>query len=83
MSALIYVFVPFLFFKERLWKTSAAAQIGRQAASTAQLKFKKQIQVARSLAKAVMDFWCLVEVVLDITLPRVGSSVKNYIFVIV
>ncbi|KAK1397988.1 Helicase/SANT-associated [Heracleum sosnowskyi] len=49
------------FVQERLWKTSAAGQIGRQAASAARLKFKEQKQVARSLAKAVTDFWCLVE----------------------
>ncbi|XP_017252243.1 chromatin modification-related protein EAF1 B isoform X2 [Daucus carota subsp. sativus] len=49
------------FAQERLWKTSAAAQIGCQAASAARLKFEEQKQVTRRLAKAVMDFWCLVE----------------------
>ncbi|KAL8146814.1 chromatin modification-related protein EAF1 B-like isoform X2 [Apium graveolens] len=49
------------FVQERLWKTSVAGQVGRQAASAAQLKFKEQKRVARSLAKTVMDFWCLIE----------------------
>ncbi|KAL1826151.1 hypothetical protein ACET3Z_012929 [Daucus carota] len=55
------------FAQERLWKISAAAQIGRQATSAARLKFGgqdihvRQKQVACCLAKAVKDFWCLVE----------------------
>ncbi|KAK1355983.1 Helicase/SANT-associated [Heracleum sosnowskyi] len=55
------------FAQERLWKISAAAQIGHQVTCAARLNFEeqdlrvRQKQVAHCLAKAVTDFWCLVE----------------------
>ncbi|KAL8092854.1 chromatin modification-related protein EAF1 B-like [Apium graveolens] len=55
------------FAQERLWKISAAAQIGRQVTCAARLNIEeqdirvRQKQVAHCLAKAVTDFWCLVE----------------------
>ncbi|URD79462.1 HSA [Musa troglodytarum] len=55
--------------EERLWKISAAAQVSRWIASCGQEKFeqvniwRKQKNVARSVAKAVMHFWNEAEVI--------------------
>ncbi|URD79467.1 HSA [Musa troglodytarum] len=57
------------FMQERLWKISAAAQVSRWIASCGQEKFeqvniwRKQKNVARSVAKAVMHFWNEAEVI--------------------
>ncbi|KAI8523225.1 hypothetical protein RHMOL_Rhmol13G0056700 [Rhododendron molle] len=51
------------FAQERLWKITAAAQLGHQIAATSQLRFEeqnldwKQKKVAHSLAKAIIEFW--------------------------
>ncbi|CAK9168219.1 unnamed protein product [Ilex paraguariensis] len=55
------------FSQERLWKISAAARLGYQAAFSSRLRFEeqnsrwKQKNVALTLAKAIMDFWHSVE----------------------
>ncbi|XP_047316069.1 chromatin modification-related protein EAF1 B-like isoform X2 [Impatiens glandulifera] len=55
------------FSQERLWKLTAAAQLGRQITFASHLRSKenfdhcKQKKVAYSLAKAIMDFWQLAE----------------------
>ncbi|CAM8973554.1 unnamed protein product [Rhodiola kirilowii] len=51
------------FIQERLWKMNAAAQISRKTALSSHLRDQKQMPVrrmkfvARSMAKAVMEFW--------------------------
>ncbi|MQM16704.1 hypothetical protein Taro_049661 [Colocasia esculenta] len=56
------------FTQERIWKITAASQISRFIASSGRLKFekenlcRKQRKAAHSMAKAVMSFWQLAEV---------------------
>ncbi|XP_019059011.1 PREDICTED: chromatin modification-related protein EAF1 B-like isoform X2 [Tarenaya hassleriana] len=55
------------FAQERLWKMTAAAQICHRIAFTSQLRFEEKIQhgklkkLASTLANAVLQFWCCVE----------------------
>ncbi|KAF8394105.1 hypothetical protein HHK36_020310 [Tetracentron sinense] len=66
------------FMQERVWKTTAAAQISNQVAFTGRLRFDeknlrlKQREVAHTLAKAIMQFWHSTEVLLNSDDPSVG-----------
>ncbi|XP_077225080.1 chromatin modification-related protein EAF1 B-like isoform X2 [Tasmannia lanceolata] len=59
------------YMQERVWKTHAAAQLSHWVASTGRLKFdeanlrRKQKKVARTLAKAIIQFWRSAEVHLN------------------
>lgn len=72
------------FAQERLWKINAAAQVCHRAAFTSRLRFEQQNQfweqkrVARTFAKAVMQFWCSAEVLLDRDDPSVGQKNCKY-----
>lgn len=52
-----------IFFQERVWKLTAAAQICHRAAFASRLRLEKQNKswkqksVSLTLAKAVMEFW--------------------------
>ncbi|KAK9129379.1 hypothetical protein Sjap_009866 [Stephania japonica] len=65
------------FTQERVWKTTAAAQLARCAATGARSRFGKQNlslkqkKIAYTLAKAVMQFWHSAEV-LNNDVPRIG-----------
>ncbi|KAL5977580.1 hypothetical protein ACLOJK_041478 [Asimina triloba] len=58
------------FMQERLWKTTAAAQMSHWVSSSGRLKFdeanlcRKQKKVARIFAKAIFQFWHSVEMLL-------------------
>ncbi|KAJ8899249.1 hypothetical protein K2173_012837 [Erythroxylum novogranatense] len=68
------------FAQERLWKTTAAAQICRRVAFTFQLRAQNQQlelkKVAYTLAKAVMQFWHSVE--LFTNSDNKGDVVKHW-----
>ncbi|KAK1351810.1 Helicase/SANT-associated [Heracleum sosnowskyi] len=55
------------FAQERMWKISAAAQIGYEASVAFQIKYheqkscRRQKEVAHNLAQAVVNFWCDIE----------------------
>ncbi|KAK9282032.1 hypothetical protein L1049_004944 [Liquidambar formosana] len=72
------------FMQERLWKITAAAQIGRRVAFTSCLRFEEQIsrrkqrKVAYTLAKAVMQFWHSAEVLLNNNDQSVGLQNCKY-----
>ncbi|XP_042376811.1 chromatin modification-related protein EAF1 B-like isoform X1 [Zingiber officinale] len=65
------------FMQERLWKTTAASQVSRLIASCGRTMFKqenllcKQRSSARSLARAVMDFWRTAELICSDKTPNV------------
>ncbi|CAI8585292.1 unnamed protein product [Vicia faba] len=74
------------FAQERLWKTTAAAQLCHQASFTSRLRFETQNRnlemkmLSHTMAKAVMQFWHSVELLLDKDVPDhncVGSSVES------
>ncbi|GAU18248.1 hypothetical protein TSUD_175900 [Trifolium subterraneum] len=74
------------FAQERLWKTTAAAQLCHQASFTSRLKFEKQNKnlemkiLCHSMAKAVMQFWHSVELLLDNDVPDhncIGGAVES------
>ncbi|WJX81703.1 hypothetical protein P8452_64551 [Trifolium repens] len=74
------------FAQERLWKTTAAAQLCHQASFTSRLKFEKQNKnlemkiLCHSMAKAVMQFWHSVELLLDKDDPDhncIGGAVES------
>ncbi|KAF7825770.1 chromatin modification-related protein EAF1 B-like isoform X1 [Senna tora] len=64
------------FAQERLWKITAAAQLCHRAAFTSRLRFEEQNKLwgikvlAHSMAKAVMQFWRSVELLLDSGAPK-------------
>ncbi|KAF8402099.1 hypothetical protein HHK36_013051 [Tetracentron sinense] len=66
------------FMQERIWKTTAAAQICHSVASTGRLSFdeknlrRKQRKVAHTLAKAIMQFWRSAEALINSDDPSVG-----------
>ncbi|KAK7389407.1 hypothetical protein VNO78_24425 [Psophocarpus tetragonolobus] len=68
------------FAQERLWKITAAAQLGRQAAFTCRSRFEKLNKqlgtkiLSHRIAKAVMQFWHSAEVLLDNDLGCVESG---------
>ncbi|KAI5404651.1 hypothetical protein KIW84_051706 [Lathyrus oleraceus] len=59
------------FAQERLWKTTAAAQLCHQVSFTSRLRFEMQNKnlemkmLSHTVAKAVMQFWHSVELLLD------------------
>ncbi|KAK7293095.1 hypothetical protein RJT34_15956 [Clitoria ternatea] len=59
------------FAQERLWKITAAAQLCHQASLTSRLRFEKQSKnlgvkiLAHNMAKAVMQYWHSIELLLD------------------
>ncbi|KAL2336842.1 hypothetical protein Fmac_011288 [Flemingia macrophylla] len=63
------------FAQERLWKISAAAQLSHQASFTSRLRFEKQNKhlgvktLSHNIAKAVMQFWHSIELLLDNDVP--------------
>ncbi|XP_058756978.1 chromatin modification-related protein EAF1 B-like isoform X3 [Vicia villosa] len=63
------------FAQERLWKTTAAAQLCHQASFTSRLRFETQNKnlemkmLSHTMAKAVMQFWHSVELLLDKDVP--------------
>nr|KYP63473.1 Helicase SRCAP [Cajanus cajan] len=63
------------FAQERLWKISAAAQLSHQASCTSRLRFEKQNKhlgvktLSHNMAKAVMQFWHSIELLLDNDVP--------------
>ncbi|XP_027353574.1 chromatin modification-related protein EAF1 B-like isoform X2 [Abrus precatorius] len=63
------------FAQERLWKIAAAAQLSHQASFTARLRFEKQSKhhgvkiLSHNMAKAVMEFWHSIELLLDDDVP--------------
>ncbi|XP_028214142.1 chromatin modification-related protein EAF1 B-like isoform X3 [Glycine soja] len=63
------------FAQERLWKITAAAQLSHQATFTSRLRFEKQSKhlgvkiLSHNLAKAVMQFWNSIELLLDNDVP--------------
>ncbi|XP_054779848.1 LOW QUALITY PROTEIN: chromatin modification-related protein EAF1 B-like [Prosopis cineraria] len=74
------------FAQERLWKTTVAAQLCRQAVFTYQIRYGKQnkpwesTNLAHSMAKAVMKFWHSVEHFVDNDDPSykdMGSSLES------
>lgn len=74
------------FAQERLWKTTAAAQLCHQASFTSRLRFEKQNKnlemkiLSHTMAKAVMQFWHSVELLLDKNVPDhncIGVSVEH------
>ncbi|XP_057437066.1 chromatin modification-related protein EAF1 B-like isoform X4 [Lotus japonicus] len=68
------------FAQERLWKIAAAAQLSHQASSASRLRFEKQSKhvgmkiLSHSIAKAVMQFWHSVELLLVRDNNCIGSS---------
>lgn len=76
------------FAQERLWKTTAAAQLCHQASFTSRLRFEMQNKnlemkmLSHTMAKAVMQFWHSVELLLDKDVHdhnSVGGSVESKI----
>ncbi|CAK8541399.1 unnamed protein product [Lathyrus sativus] len=76
------------FAQERLWKTTAAAQLCHQASFTSRLRFETQNKnlemkmLSHTMAKAVMQFWHSVELLLDKDVPdhsALGGSVESKI----
>ncbi|KAK7256022.1 hypothetical protein RIF29_29453 [Crotalaria pallida] len=74
------------FAQERLWKLTAAAQLCHRASVTSRLRFEKQNKLlerkilSHSIAKAVMQFWHSVELLLDNDdqdCNRIGVSVGS------
>ncbi|TKY66125.1 Chromatin modification-related protein EAF1 A [Spatholobus suberectus] len=63
------------FAQERLWKITAAAQLSHQAFFTSRLRFEKQSKhlgvkiLSHNMAKAVMQFWHSIELLLDNDVP--------------
>ncbi|RZC00320.1 Chromatin modification-related protein EAF1 A isoform B [Glycine soja] len=63
------------FAQERLWKITAAAQLSHQASFTSRLRFEKQSEhlgvkiLSHNMAKAVMQFWNSIELLLDNDVP--------------
>ncbi|XP_061353506.1 chromatin modification-related protein EAF1 B-like isoform X2 [Gastrolobium bilobum] len=74
------------FAQERLWKITAAAKLCHQASFTSRLRFEKQNKhlgmkiLSHNMAKAVMQFWHSVELLLDNDVPDrncIGGSVES------
>ncbi|KAK7395387.1 hypothetical protein VNO78_15943 [Psophocarpus tetragonolobus] len=63
------------FAQERLWKITAAAQLSHQASFTSRLRFEKQSKhlgvkiLSHNMAKAVMQFWNSIELLLGNEVP--------------
>ncbi|KAK9164591.1 hypothetical protein Syun_005493 [Stephania yunnanensis] len=66
------------FTQERIWKTTAAAQLARCAATGARSRFDKQNlslkqkKIAYTLAKGVIQFWHSAKVFLNNDVPSIG-----------
>ncbi|XXG74451.1 hypothetical protein AAC387_Pa07g3167 [Persea americana] len=71
------------FMQERVWKTTAAAQISHCISFSGRLKFnhenlcRKQRKVAHTLAKAILQFWNSVELSQDRDDPSNDSDEHN------
>ncbi|XP_074561910.1 chromatin modification-related protein EAF1 A-like, partial [Curcuma longa] len=70
------------FMQERLWKTTVASRISRLIASCGRAKFRqenllrKKKSTARSLAKAVINFWHTAELICNDKTPN-GKELKS------
>ncbi|XP_061367832.1 chromatin modification-related protein EAF1 B-like isoform X2 [Gastrolobium bilobum] len=71
------------FAQERLWKVTAAAQLGHRAAFNCRLRFEKLDKhkgvkiLAHRIAKAVMQFWDSAELRLDNDEPDISCVVES------
>ncbi|KAI4329872.1 hypothetical protein MLD38_028207 [Melastoma candidum] len=70
------------FAQERLWKSTAASQLSRRAASASRLRLEKKSgltnlkKVAFTLAKDVMQFWRSMEENFDVAIDNGSSDAK-------